>query len=141
MVDSIRKLVLVAIAIVLAATFSPARADDPPVQDKPKAKPPRTLDDIPTPFVPLHPRTVEDQNRVEALRLYTAARALEDKFQIGGPRGGDLRGTIDDAIGLLEKAEKLDPNSTSILRRLSKLCFVVGKKRPGRDLRPQDPGA
>src|SRR5205823_258607 len=36
-------------------------------------------DDPPRPFVPLRPATVEDRRRTEAVRLYSAARALEDQ--------------------------------------------------------------
>ncbi len=153
MVDSFRKYAILAgITVAMTTGLLSSRADDPSARDKEKekdkakaAKAPRTLDDPPTPFVPLHPRTVDDQNRIEALRLYAAARALEDKFQIGtGPRGGDFRQPVDDAIGLLEKAQKLDPESVTILRRLSKLNFLVGRNEPavayGRKLLELDPG-
>lgn len=70
--------------------------------DGPGAEPPR-------PFVPLAPRTVEDGNRVEAVRLYAAARALEDRRRFA------------DAAEALQEAYKLDPDSVAIARRLSRL--------------------
>jgi tetratricopeptide (TPR) repeat protein len=66
-------------------------------------------DDPPRAFVPLHPTTVDDRQRTEALRLYMAARALED------------RGVFGDAVTLLQQAEKLDPDSVAISRRLSRI--------------------
>ncbi|MBX6315454.1 MAG: tetratricopeptide repeat protein, partial [Isosphaeraceae bacterium] len=67
------------------------------------------------PFVPLHPRTAEDRERLEALREFAAARALEDRR--------DFRG----AISLLEAALQKQPDSVAILRRLSRLCFALGR--------------
>ena len=97
----------------------PALADDPPAaKGAPKeaqAKGGRTLDDVPAPFVPLHPRTTEDRDRVEALRLFAASRALEDGHK------------LTDALALLEKARKLSPDSPAILRRLSRLNLVLGR--------------
>ncbi len=65
------------------------------------------------------PRTVEDQRQVEALRDFSTARALEDQR------------AWSDAIALLEDALKLEPDSVSILRRLSRLCFPVQADRAG----------
>lgn len=69
----------------------------------------RQGDDPPKPFVPLNPQTVEDRNRVEAVRLYSAARALED------------RRAFAEAVDTLLQAYKLDPDSVAIARRLSRL--------------------
>lgn len=69
-------------------------------------------EDAPEAFVPRTPRTVEDQRQVEALRDFSTARALEDQR------------AWSDAIALLEDALKLEPDSVSILRRLSRLCFL-----------------
>lgn len=76
-------------------------------------------EDPPQPFVPLRPTTVEDRNRLEALTAFSVARALED------------RRSWAEAITLLEGALKLDPDSVTILRRLSRLCFVLGRTEPG----------
>jgi tetratricopeptide (TPR) repeat protein len=74
-------------------------------------------DDPPRPFVPLSASTVDDRQRTEALRLYTAARALED------------RGSFADAVALLQQAQKLDPESVAILRRLSRI-YIGAMGRP-----------
>ncbi len=74
-------------------------------------------DDPPRPFVPLRASTVDDRQRTEALRLYTAARALED------------RGSYNDAVALLQQAQKLDPESVAILRRLSRI-YIGALGRP-----------
>ncbi|MGZ3347309.1 MAG: tetratricopeptide repeat protein, partial [Caulobacteraceae bacterium] len=72
-------------------------------------------EDPPPPFVPLHPRTVEDRKRIEALTDFSAARALESKH------------AWTDSIALLEQALKLEPDSVAVLRRLSRLCFALGR--------------
>ena len=63
----------------------------------------------PSPFVPLSAATVEDRKRIEAARLYAAARALED--QRSWP----------EAVALLQEAAKLDPESVAISRRLCRI--------------------
>jgi tetratricopeptide (TPR) repeat protein len=74
-------------------------------------------DDPPRPFVPLRPATVDDRRRLEAVRLYSAARALED--QRAWP----------DAVVLLQEASKLDPDSVAIARRLCRI-FIGALGRP-----------
>ncbi len=65
--------------------------------------------DPPPPFVPLKPRTVEDERQIDAVRLYSAARSLEDQ----------RRWT--EAAELFQDALKLDPESVAIPKRLSRL--------------------
>ena len=78
----------------------------------------RSLEMIPPqPFVPLRPATVEDRRRTEVLRLFGAARALEDRRQWS------------DAAALLQEALKIDPDSVAIARRLSRI-YVGALARP-----------
>ena len=73
-------------------------------------------DEPPRPLVPLHASTVDDRQRTEAMRLYSAARALED------------RGSFGEAVALLQQAQKLDPESVAIIRRLSRIYLgTLGK--------------
>ncbi len=89
-------------------------AQEPPSPDKPQApRGSRSLEDPVETFVPLKPRTVEERNQVEALRLYTVARALEDRHK------------LTDALDVLEDARKLDPDSPPILRRLSRINLIL----------------
>ncbi len=74
-------------------------------------------DDPPQPSVPLRPATVDDRQRLEATRLYTAARALED------------RGQWSDAVAMLQDAARLDPDSVAIARRLARI-YVGALGRP-----------
>jgi tetratricopeptide (TPR) repeat protein len=74
-------------------------------------------DDPPRPFVPLRPATVDDRRRTEAVRLYSAARALEDQHK------------WPDAVALLQEASKLDPDSVAIARRLNKI-YIGAMGRP-----------
>lgn len=118
-----------------ARAQEPAPKAEPPQADAPETNAPkadapaaalkpdvtelynRPGDDPPKPFVPQNPQTVEDRKRIEAVRLYTAARALEDR-----------RAFADAADALLE-AYKLDPDSVAIARRLSRL-YVGPLARP-----------
>ncbi len=121
--------------------------DDPP-KDKPAAKtasrpaetsasPPGYFgqpgEDAPRPFVPLRPSTVDDRQRTEAVRLYIAARALEDQR------------AWSDAVALLQEAAKLDPDSIAIARRLCRI-YVGALGKPelalqyGRRVLAIDPG-
>ncbi len=119
MVGSIRPLGLG--WLVTAALLSPefALGDDPkspPDGSKTEQKGQGArFEDVPEPFVPLHPRTTEDRERLEALRLFTAARSMEDQRQ------------WNEAIDLLEQALKKDPGSIAILRRLSRLNYALGR--------------
>jgi tetratricopeptide (TPR) repeat protein len=122
MVGSIRPFVL-ALGLALAATVASGSraADDPAPQEKPKAEPQAEgrsippVEELPPPFVPRQPRTAEDRDRIEALRDYAAARALEDQ--------NDLT----EAIALLEEALKKAPDSVAVLRRLSLLNRAKGR--------------
>jgi tetratricopeptide (TPR) repeat protein len=90
-------------------------------------------DDPARPFVPLRPSTVDDRRRIEAVRLYTAARALEDQ------------GAWADAAALLQDALKLDPDSMAVVRRLCRL-YIGALARPelavefGRRVLASEPG-
>jgi tetratricopeptide (TPR) repeat protein len=70
--------------------------------------------DQPERFVPRSPRTSEDIEQLDTLRLYAAGRALE------------ARREWTDAVELLEQARELEPDSVAILRRLSRLYFGLG---------------
>ncbi len=87
----------------------------PPDPIEAEALPSGLLEGPPERFVPKNPRTVEERDRLEAVRYYVAARALEG------------RRSWSEAIDLLEQARERDPESASILRRLSRLYFAVGK--------------
>lgn len=69
------------------------------------------------PFVPLHPRTVEDRKQTEVVRLFGVARALE------------ARRAFADAAEVLLEADKLDPDSVAIARRLCRL-YIGPLARP-----------
>jgi tetratricopeptide (TPR) repeat protein len=118
MVGWTHALALSLVAGVLALGSAAVQADDKPAPKDEKSSPPTgLLDDTPQPFVPLHPRTVEDRNRIEAIEAFTGARSLEDRRKIA------------EAVKLLEQALKKDPDSLAILRRLSRLCFAVDVER------------
>lgn len=126
MVRSIRRLLPGLRAILAAAVLIPSRAqaaDEVPPDPATDMKAPGDRaggfalpgEDPSAPFVPLHPRSVEDRRRIEAVRDYSAARALESRRDLA------------DAIDLLEEAYKIEPDSIAVLRRLSELCFALGR--------------
>jgi tetratricopeptide (TPR) repeat protein len=116
MVGAPRRLTLAIVLGVAALPSAVAFADDEAQAEK-KARAARelTLDDVPEPFVPLNPRTSEDRDRIEALELFVSARVLEDQRR------------LPEAIKLLEKALKKDPESVAILSRLSRLNQSLGR--------------
>lgn len=77
------------------------------------------VEDLPEPFVPLHPRTAQDREELEMLRTFVSARALEDQ------------GRRRDAIAMLEEALKKTPDSVPILRRLGRLSLALGRTQKG----------
>jgi tetratricopeptide (TPR) repeat protein len=126
MVWSMRRLLPGMLAILAAAALRPASvlADDqsspkPAVGVKATEDLPGRFDlpgeEPPAPFVPRRPRSVEEQKQIEAIRDYSAARALE------------FRRSLSDAVDLLEEAHKIEPDSIAVLRRLSELCFTLGR--------------
>ncbi len=107
-----RPAAMTALALGLAAVS--ARAQDP------APSPPRSTldrDEPPAEFVPLQPRTAADRDKLDALRYFVAARALEG--------GGQRR--FAESIELLEKAQGLDPASVPVLRALSRLSAALGR--------------
>ncbi len=73
----------------------------------------------PASFVPLHPRTAEDREQLEAIRLFVVARSLEDQANFR------------ESIRLLKQALEKDPKSTAVLDRLSQLSFALGRMDEG----------
>ncbi len=102
------------------APGSPAARTPESVTD-PSAYFSQPADDPPKPFVPLRPATVDDQRRLEVVRLFSAARSLED------------RRAWTDAVALLQEALKLDPGSIAVARRLSRL-YIGALGRPDQAL-------
>jgi tetratricopeptide (TPR) repeat protein len=138
MIGTFERFVGLAIVVGTAWGASVAAAADDPAPKQETQKPslvrdPLLADEVPPDFVPVHPRTADDREKLELVRLYTSARALED------------RGERNRAITLLEEALKKDPESVAILKRLSNLCMVTGKGQQGMnyarkvlDLDPED---
>jgi tetratricopeptide (TPR) repeat protein len=138
MVRSIRLLALVLAWTVAALTAPCARADDKPTSapaEQTGKKPDQKAgagsaadraqfylllgEDPAQPYVPLKPRTVEERKHLDAVLDYGVARALEDRRNWA------------EAIALLEQALKLEPDSITVLRRLSALCFSLGRTEQG----------
>jgi tetratricopeptide (TPR) repeat protein len=107
----------------LPAVDAQEPAPKPPAADSTSKPSPADFalpgEDPPKAFVPAHPRTVEEQKRVESLRYYAVARALEERRQFG------------EAIKSLEKALAGDPTSTTILRRLCRINFGLSREDAG----------
>lgn len=113
----LRALIAVALVLLVPAE-APTKASEPlPLahdQSNPSA-PTGLLDDQPEPFVPLHPRTSQDRQRLQILQQYVEARVLENQQR------------LTEAISSLEKARLEDPKSTAILKRLARLNRALGR--------------
>ncbi len=108
------------VGLILAALLpGSAFADEPRAQrDLPQKAPlpdQSNRDDLPAPFVPLHPRSAEEREQIEALRQFVTARSLEDQ------------GKLAEAIELLEQAREKDPDSVAILKRLGRINRALGR--------------
>ena len=110
---------LLAIAILLGLSGSagsalPVEKAPPRPESKAAAKPPSPgpliLEDKPEPFVPGKPRTEADEDRVEAMVLFSAARLHEQ------------RGEPAEALRLYERALRCDPRSATIVRAVVNLA-------------------
>ncbi len=89
------------------AGVSPARAAGTAApQDVPS-----TLDDAPQPFVPAHPKTEADSDRVEALSLFAAGRTHEQREEYA------------DALRCYERALRRDGDSPAIVPAVLKAAL------------------
>lgn len=87
-----------------------------PAADQPKGL---ILDDAPAIFVPAHPATLSDKQNLELAELFTAARAHESRRE------------WNEALDLLERCAKIDPENVAVLKRTSRLNFALGKLDKG----------
>jgi tetratricopeptide (TPR) repeat protein len=108
-----------AIGFLATLIASLATAQDIPPAVGPTSLPqdyrPPYGDDRLVPFIPLHPRTVDDRHELEALDDFVFARALENSKRWS------------DALAALQKASREAPDSVPILRRLARLTFILGR--------------
>lgn len=113
---------VVTLLILLAVTPGVVDGQEPvePVASQQPASAPQPVGVDPLEqFVPKTPRSEVERERLDALRAYVAARALEDQRQWS------------EAIALLEQAKKLDPQAVAVLRRLARLYFGMGRVDDG----------
>ena len=73
-------------------------------------------EDRPAPFVPLHPRSEADSDRIEAAADFATGRTLEQ------------RGAAARALRQFERAIRLDPRGTPILRELVPLAYAMNRR-------------
>lgn len=120
MVEFSRPRILDGIAVLALAILLPGLvlADEGTEQadsEKPSVRSGMALDDVPAPFVPLHPRSAEEREELKTLRLFVTARALEDQEK------------LTEAIELLEAARRNDPESVAVLKRLARINRALGR--------------
>jgi tetratricopeptide (TPR) repeat protein len=84
-------------AVPLLGTSSAQAAESPA---------PQAIDDAPQPFTPAHAKTETDSDRVEALSLFAAGRTHEQREEFA------------DALRCYERALRLDPQSSAIIRAI-----------------------
>ncbi len=110
--NTIRSCVLL---LVLASPI-PTWARQAPPTDAPISRPAESLlDGVPEPFIPARPRTDAERKLQELRNLFAAARSYEDRKQ------------LNEAVDLLREAERLDPEEPTVLQRLCRLSFALGR--------------
>jgi tetratricopeptide (TPR) repeat protein len=91
-------------AVAVAAIAAPAK----PRGDR--------FEDEPQPLVTEHPRTEEEQDRLDAAAKFAAGRTLEQREESAA------------ALRLYERAARLDPRATPILRELVPLAYSLNRR-------------
>jgi tetratricopeptide (TPR) repeat protein len=96
----------------------PKRDAPKPGTDKPEVKAGASdvLDDVAEPFVPAHPRSGREEDRVRALALFAAARVAEQKQDY--PL----------ALRNYERALRFDPDALPALREIVPLAFNLDRQ-------------
>ena len=113
-----------ALGLCVAAVAETASAD-PPIgrsmlvavagRDTPDRIAPLDLDDPPELLRPEKPRTEDDQDRLEALSMFSAARMLE------------LKGEHAEALRLYQRALRYDPKAVPVARAIVPLAFQLNR--------------
>lgn len=114
-------LLLVSISLFFCPSELLSQEETKPDDDRYRIEHPVVGDDVVEPFVPLHPRTADDRREIEALRDYMSARSLENRRKWS------------EAVAQLKEAMKDEPGSIAILRRLSRLSFLLGRTEEALD--------
>ena len=89
------------------ASVAPVPQSTPPAIEQ---RPPTILDDEPERFTPAKPRSEAEQEHIEALSLFSAARLRENRQDYAG------------ALQLYERALRSDPQTTAIVRAIVPLA-------------------
>ena len=111
-----------------AVQAAPAAAPDAKPATPPRESPDKTaaakpaasvVDDNPEPFVPRQTRSEKQQNRIEALSLFSLARMHEQNDENA------------EALRLYQRALRYDPDSLPILREIIPLAFSLDRAAEG----------
>jgi tetratricopeptide (TPR) repeat protein len=100
----LRAFVLVSLVIVASAA----------AVEKPRGGGP--FEDRPEPLAASHPRSEEEQDRLDAAAKFAAGRTLEQREQLAA------------ALRLFERAVRLDPQATPVLRELVPLAYSLNRR-------------
>ena len=106
-----RSLAVVCLAALTAPSYA---APSVAAADKPRGGGP--FEDRPEPFVAAHPRTEAEEDRLEAAAKFAAGRTLEQRDESAA------------ALQLYERAVRLDPQATPVLRELVPLAYNLDRR-------------
>ena len=106
------------LTLVICVAFSQSIAyaaspKEPAASDAAPAQPP---EDRPQPFVPKHPRTEAEENRIQAEALLATARTMEQRQDSAA------------ALRLYERALRLDPQALAALEEIVPLAFSLNHR-------------
>ena len=133
---------LLAISVLLrpsgaAGSASPAKSTPRPPEASPSARPlspgPLILEDKPEPLVPERPPTEGDQDRVEALVLFSAARLRERRWErsladkVSPAQLQERQRDLTEALRLYQRAFRCDPQSAAIARAIVAIAAYLDR--------------
>jgi len=108
-------LLLLSVVVTLGIDSAAARAAEQG-RSAPHAADPLILDDVPEPLRPAHPRTPEQRDRIDAIALFAAGRALEGKDRYA------------EALQNYQRALRLDPQAGAVARAILPMAVVLKRE-------------
>lgn len=115
---SIRR-ALTAVVMLIASGHAISCAEPSSAGNPPPLPAFNDLDDPLTPFVPKVGRSEEEEDRLEALAMFAAGRALEQQQDLAG------------ALRRYERAVRLDPHALPVYQAIVQLAFGMGRASEG----------
>jgi tetratricopeptide (TPR) repeat protein len=102
--------------VICVASCAPIAAAAPPQEPAVSDAAPSPQEDSPKPFIPNHPRTEAQENRIQAEALLATARTMEQRQDSAA------------ALRLYQRALRLDPPALPALEEIVPLAFSLNRR-------------